>query len=215
MRVIIVGCGRMGSELANQLSLDGHEVVVVDRDSRAFYRLDATFKGKTVEGIGFDRDVLRRAGADQADALAAVTAGDNANIITARVARKVFRIPKIVARLYDPRRAEIYQRLGLQTVSSTSWGVSRAIQLLVNPDLYVTLSLGNGEVELVELETPSHWVSRTVHNVNVAGEINVTAIIRQGKAMIPTSGTVFQAGDRLTIAVLSTARSRLEDMLAL
>lgn len=215
MRVIIVGCGRMGSELANQLSLDGHEVIVVDRDPRAFYRLDAGFKGKTVEGIGFDRDILRRAGADQADALAAVTAGDNANIITARVARKVFRIPKIVARLYDPRRAEIYQRLGLQTVSSTSWGVSRAIQLLVNPDLYVTLSLGNGEVELVELEAPTHWISHTVHNVNVAGEINVTAIIRQGKAMIPTSGTVFQAGDRLTIAVLSTARSRLEDMLAL
>lgn len=215
MKVIIVGCGRMGSELANQLSQDGHTVTVVDKDPLAFYRLDATFKGRTVEGIGFDSDVLKQAGVERADALAALTSGDNTNIITARVARNVFRVPKVVARMYDPRRAEIYQRLGLQTVSSTSWGVSRAIQLLIHPDLYVVVSLGNGEVELVEFEAPPHWVNRTVNNVNVPGEIMVSAITRQGKTFVPILGTVFQEGDRLAVTVLSTARGRLEDLLAL
>src|SRR5512136_174046 len=145
MKVIIVGCGRMGSELAGQLALDGHDVTVVDIDPQAFYRLGATFKGKTVEGVGFDRDVLVRAGVEHADALAAVTAGDNRNAIIARVARNVFHVPKVVARLYDPRRAEIYERLGLQTVSSTGWGVSRAMQLLVHPELHVAVTLGNGD----------------------------------------------------------------------
>ena len=215
MKVIIVGCGRMGSELATQLSHDGHDVTVVDTDPLAFYRLGPTFKGTTVEGVGFDRDVLIRAGVERADALAAVTAGDNRNIVIARVARNVFRVPKVVARLYDPRRAEIYQRLGLQTVSSTAWGVNRAIQLLIHPDLHVPVTLGNGDVEVVELEVPSHWVSRTVNNANVPGEINVVALTRKDKTIIPTLGTVFQAGDRVAIAVLVSSRVRLEEMLAL
>ena len=215
MKVIIVGCGRMGSELAIQLSHDDHDVTVVDVDPSAFYRLGSTFKGKTVEGVGFDRNVLIRAGVERADALAAVTAGDNRNIVIARVARNVFRVPKVVARLYDPRRAEIYQRLGLQTISSTAWGVSRFIQLLAHPDLHVASTLGNGEVEVVEFEVPAHWVSRSVNNVNVPGEINVTAVSRNGKTFIPTLGTVFQDGDRAAITVLATSRGRLEELLAL
>jgi len=215
MRVIVVGCGRMGSELAIQLSHDGHAVTVVDISPQAFYRLGPAFKGRTVEGVGFDRDVLIRAGVERADALAAVTAGDNRNIVIARVARNVFRVPKVVARLYDPRRAEIYQRLGLQTISSTAWGVSRFIQLLAHPDLHVASTLGNGEVEVVEFEVPAHWVSRSVNNVNVPGEINVTAVSRNGKTFIPTLGTVFQDGDRAAITVLATSRGRLEELLAL
>jgi trk system potassium uptake protein TrkA len=215
MRVIIVGCGRMGAELAGQMWHDGHDVTVVDRDPRAFYRLGASFKGATVEGVGFDRDVLIRAGVERADALAATTSGDNCNIITARVARNVFRVHKVIARLYDPRRAEIYQRLGLQTVSSTAWGVSRAIQLLSHAELNVAVTLGNGDVEVIEVELPSHWGGRTVNNVSVPGEISVTAITRQGKTFIPTLGTVFQTGDRLAAAVLTSARGRLEDLMAL
>ena len=215
MRVIVVGCGRMGSELAIQLSHDGHAVTVVDINPQAFYRLGPAFKGKTVEGVGFDRDVLIRAGVERADALAALTSGDNRNIIIARVARNVFRVPKVIARLYDPRRAEIYQRLGLQTVSSTAWGVSRAIQLLVHAELNVSVTLGNGEVELLEMEVPLHWVGRTVNNVNVPGEVSVTAITRQGKTSIPTLGTVFQEGDRVAVAALNTSRDRLEDLMAL
>ena len=215
MRVIIVGCGRMGSELANQLWHDAHDVTVVDIDPKAFYRLGAGFRGATIEGVGFDRDVLIRAGVERADALAAVTSGDNRNIVIARVARNVFRVPKVIARLYDPRRAEIYQRLGLQTVSSTAWGVSRAIQLLVHAELNVAISLGNGEVEVLEMEVPLHWVSRTVNNVNVPGEVSVTAITRQGKTFIPTLGTVFQEGDRVSVAALNTSRGRLEELMAL
>ena len=215
MRVIIVGCGRMGSELANSMWHDGHVVTVVDKDPQAFYRLGAAFKGATIEGIGFDRDVLIRAGVERADALAATTSGDNSNFITARVARDVFRVPKVIARLYDPRRAEIYQRMGLQTVSSTAWGVSRAIQLLAHAELNVAITLGNGEVEVLEMEVPLHWVSRTVSNVNVPGEVSVTAITRQGKSFIPTLGTVFQEGDRVAVAALTTSRGRLEDLMAL
>jgi len=215
MRVIVVGCGRAGAELALQLQQDGHDVVVVDKDPKAFYRLGAGFKGKTVEGIGFDRDVLVRAGIERADALATFTAGDNTNVITARVARNVFRVPKVVARLYDPRRAEIYQRLGLQTVSSTAWGVNRAIQLLIHPDLHVAATLGNGDVELIEFEVPPHWASRTVNNVNVPGEISVVALTRKDKTTIPTLGTVFQDGDRVAIAVLPSSRVRLEELMAL
>jgi trk system potassium uptake protein TrkA len=158
---------------------------------------------------------LVRAGVERADALAALTDGDNANIITARVARNVFRVPNVVARLYDPRRAEIYQRLGLQTVSATAWGVGRVIQLLAHRELHVVMTVGNGEVELIDVEVPPHWVNRTVSNVNVPGEISVTAISRQGKAFVPTPGTGFQSEDRLTIAVSATSRRRLEDLLAL
>jgi trk system potassium uptake protein TrkA len=205
----------MGAELANHMWHDGHDVTVVDKNPQAFYRLGAGFKGATVEGIGFDRGVLIRAGVERADALAAATSGDNSNIITARVARNVFHVPKVIARLYDPRRAEIYQRLGLQTVSSTAWGVSRAIQLLSHAELYVSVTLGNGDVEVVELEVPPHWVSRTVNNANVPGEINVVAVTRQGKTFIPVTGTVFQDGDRAAVAVLAAARERLEELMAL
>ena len=215
MRVIIVGCGRMGAELANHMWHDGHDVTVVDKNPQAFYRLGAGFKGATVEGVGFDRDVLIRAGVERADALAATTSGDNSNIITARVARNVFHVPKVIARLYDPRRAEIYQRLGLQTVSSTAWGVSRAVQLLTHAELYVTATLGSGDVEIIELEVPPHWASRTVNNANVPGEINVVAVTRQGKTFVPVTGTVFQDGDRAAVAVLAAARERLEELMAL
>ena len=142
--MIVVGCGRMGAELALALAREGKEVTVVDRDRRAFARLGAGFAGATVEGVGFDRDVLLRAGVERSDALAALTSGDNANIVTARIARTIFRVPKVVARVYDPRRAEIYTRLGLQTVSTTAWGVSRMQQLLVHGELNVIRSSARG-----------------------------------------------------------------------
>jgi len=214
MKVIIAGCGRMGAELSLRFS-EGHEVTVVDRDARAFLRLGAGFGGRTVEGVGFDREVLLRAGIESADALAAVTSGDNANIVIARVARNVFRVPTVVARVYDPRRAKIYRRLGLQTVSTTAWGVVRMTQLIAHRELNVIRSLGEGEVELVEQEVPAHWVGRPVSQVSVAGEISVTAILRRGAAKLPSPGTAFEPGDRVVIAVLPAARARLEHLLGL
>jgi trk system potassium uptake protein TrkA len=214
MKVIIVGCGRVGSELANELSQTGHDVTIVDKNPQSFERLGPAFKGQMVEGVGFDRDVLVQAGVERADALAAVTSGDNSNVITARVARRVFRVPKVVARLYDPRRVEIYQRLGLQTFSTTTWGVRRVIQLLAYRELNVVMALEEGDVELVAFEVPPHWVSRTVGEVTQLGEISVVAISRHGKGLIPMQGSAFQDGDRVTLAILATSRNRLESLLA-
>ena len=215
MKVIVVGCGRMGAEVALALARGGKQVTVVDCDRRAFARLGAGFAGETVAGIGFDRDVLVRAGIESADALAALTSGDNANIVTARIARTVFRVPKVVARVYDPRRAEVYTRLGLQTVSTTAWGVSRVQQLLVHGELNVIRSIGSGELSIVEHEVPSHWVGRDVGHVSVPGKISVTALLRRDAALLPAHDTVFQQGDLAVIAVTASARGRLEQLLGL
>ncbi len=214
MNVIIAGCGRMGAELAAHFS-EKHAVTVVDVDPRAFARLGPGFRGRTVEGVGFDRDVLLRAGIEHSDALAALTSGDNANIIIARVARNVFRVPTVVARVYDPRRAKIYRRLGLQTVSTTAWGVARITQLLAHRELNVIRSLGEGEVELVEQEVPGHWIGRPVNQVSVPGEITVTALLRRGAAHLPAPGSLFERGDRAVITVVTAARARLEHLLGL
>ena len=214
MKVIIVGCGRVGSGLASQLSQEGHEVAVVDKDRQSFSRLVPSYKGTMIEGIGFDHQVLLKAGVERADALAAVSSGDNTNIITARVAQKIFRVPRVVARLYDPRRAQIYRRLGLETVSTTSWGVQRVMQLILHGELNVLLSLDGGEVEIIEVEIPPHWIKRTVRHIDMPGEIRVTAISRQGKSFIPTLGAEFQPGDRLILTVHTSARRRLESLLA-
>jgi trk system potassium uptake protein TrkA len=214
MRVIVVGCGRMGSELAARIA-EGHEVTVVDRDPRAFERLPAGFRGRTVTGVGFDRGVLVRAGVEGSDALAALTSGDNANIVAARLARNVFRVPAVVARVYDPRRAQIYRRLGLQTVSATVWGVARATQLLLHRELNVIRSLGEGEMELLEQEVPGHWVGRSAGQVSVPGEVAVVAILRRGRAHMAAPSSVFEHGDRAVIAIVAGARSRLEHLLGL
>jgi len=215
MRVIVVGCGRMGAELALALVRERKEVTVVDSDSRAFARLGTGFAGTTVAGVGFDRDVLLAAGVERSDALAALTSGDNANIVTARIARTIFRVPKVVARVYDPRRAEVYTRLGLQTVSTTAWGVSRIQQLLVHGELNVIRSFGAGGLTMVEHEVPSQWVGRDVGHVEVPGEIGVTAILRRGEALLPGRDTRFETGDFAVIAVVSRARGRLEHLLGL
>ena len=193
----------------------GDSVSVIDKDAASFRRLDQAFRGKTVLGIGFDRDILVAAGVERADALAAVTSGDNTNIITARVARSTFRVPRVVTRIYDPRRAEIYQRLGLTTVSPTTWGISRVVQLLCHRDMDVITPLGNGEVEVVEIEVPHPWVSRPVSMVTIPGEVIISAIYRRGRTFIPTLGTVFEEGDRAAVTVVASSRGRLENLLAL
>jgi len=215
MKVIVVGCGRMGAELALALAREGKQVTVIDRDERAFERLGAGFAGPTVAGVGFDRDVLLRAGVEHSDALAALTSGDNANILTARIARVIFRVPKVVVRVYDPRRAEVYARLGLQTVSTTAWGVGRVQQLLVHGELNVIPNIGGGGLSIVEHEVPNHWVGRDVGHVGVPGAISVTAILRRELAVLATRETIFQQGDVALIAVMEQARGRLEHLLGL
>lgn len=215
MKVIIMGCGRVGEQVARIMSDEGHSVAVIDYDERALARLGPNFKGQTVTGIGFDQKVLISAGIEQADAFAAASSSDNANIVAARLARNVFHIPKVVARLYDPRRAEIYRRLGLVTISSTTWGARRIHELLTHASLDPVMTFGNGEVALIEMEAPPRLVGRTVNNLTVPGEINVTAITRQGKAFLPALGAEFRAGDVVHLTVLAAAMERIEEMLGL
>jgi trk system potassium uptake protein TrkA len=212
---MIIGCGRMGAGLAQTLNLRGHGVTVVDKDPAAFERLGPAFKGQTVVGVGFDRDVLLRAGIERADGLAAVMASDEANAVAARLASQVFHVPKVIARLYDPGKAEIYRRLGLQTISPITWGVHQIADLLCYSPLDTVLSLGSGEVDLVEAEIPPLLVGRTANELTVPDEIRVVAINRGGKTFLPTLGTVFQEGDMLYLAVLAASTDRLKALLGL
>jgi trk system potassium uptake protein TrkA len=213
MRIIIMGCGRVGEMVARLMADEGHAVAVIDYDPNALARLGPSFKGETVRGIGFDRDVLLKAGIEQAGAFAAASSSDNANIIAARIARNTFKVPRVVARLYDPRRAEIYRRLGLLTISSTDWGAERIRELILHADLDPRLTFGSGEVCLLMVETPPHLIGRNVRDLTVSGELNVIAISRKGQAFIPTLGTDFRAGDQIHLVVLAEAMDRFKIML--
>jgi len=213
MRILIIGCGRVGSGLANILAWRGHSITVVDKDPSAFEKLEEKFKGQTIPGVGFDREVLLKAGIERADGLAAVTASDEANVVVARIARDIFHVPRVVARLYDMRQAEIYKRLGLQTIAPTGWGINRIADLLIYSPLETILSIGSGNVEIVEAEVPRLLVGKTVRDLTVAGEIHIVSITRANKTFLPTQGTIFQDGDLLHVAVLTTSTNRLMELL--
>lgn len=215
MHIVIMGCGRVGSRLAKVLTLEGHEIAVIDKDPAAFKRLGKTFKGQAVEGIGFDRDVLKKAGIDRSDAFIAVTNGDNHNVVGALVAKNKFRVPKVVARIYDPAREKLYQHLGIQTISSTAWAANKIKNLICHIELIRHFSFGNGEVEIVEGEISPQLTGRSVNDLNIPGEITVVAIVRFGRAFIPTSGTVFQEKDGVQIVVETAALPKLKKMLHL
>jgi trk system potassium uptake protein TrkA len=215
MKVIVMGCGRIGSQVSKLLDEQGHDVTVIDHDQNAEGRLPKTFKGRLVKGLGFDRSVLADAGIEQADAFVAASQSDNANIVAARTARNIFHVPRVVARLYDPRQAEIYERLGLTTISSTVWGAERIYQVLTHTDLDVWETFGRGEVSLVHLETPPQLVGRRVGQLNVTGELLVVSITRNNAAFIPDLGTEFREGDMIHLVVLTTSMERLEDMLGM
>ena len=210
MEVIIMGCGRVGEQLSHLLVAENHRVTVIDLDAGALERLGPGFKGKRVRGVGFDRNVLLQAGIETADAFAATSSSDNVNIIAARIAHNLFHVPRVVARLYDPLRAEIYQRLGLRTISSTTWGAERIHEMLVHSELDPLLSFGNGEVHLMTMEIPAHLAGRLVKHLNVPGEINVITITRKGQAFLPLSGSEVLTGDIVHLALLSTAAERFQ-----
>ncbi len=215
MKLVIVGCGRMGAALAHAVLRRGHGVTVIDRDSASFVRLSPCFSGETITGIGFDREVLLRAGIERVDGLAALTDSDEVNLVTARVAKLFFRVPKVVARLHDPRKAEIYRRLGVQSISQVTWGVNRAVEILCYAHLETLLSVGNGEVDIVESEVPHLLVGRPVCELTVPGEVTVIAITRHGRTVIPTLGTLLQADDLVHLALLAASGDRLKALLGL
>jgi trk system potassium uptake protein TrkA len=213
VRVVVVGCGRVGSELAMLLSREGNDVAVIDKDPRALQRLAMDWGGKGVVGFGFDRDALEEAGVDGAQALAAVTNGDNSNILTARIARETYQVPNVVARIYDPRRALIYRRLGIPTVATVTWTVDQVVRRLL-PDRTVTeWSSPAGEVVMVERSLPAGWVGFRLDDLEVAAELKIVALTRAGKAQLPKPGTVGQENDVLYLAVRAGGIEDLEDRL--
>jgi trk system potassium uptake protein TrkA len=215
MKIIVMGCGRVGTQVCLLMEQDGHDVTVIDSDAAALEHLGPAFRGRRIKGVGFDRKVLVDAGIEQSDAFAATSSSDNVNIVAARIARNIFRVPRVVARLYDPRRAEIYRRLGLLTISSTSLGAERIRELITHAEMEPVISFGDGEVNLIRMEIPPHLVGRQVKHLSIPGEIIVTCIVRQGKASIPFTGTELTSGDLLHMAVLASAMDRLNDLLGL
>ncbi|MFZ9165480.1 MAG: potassium channel family protein [Ilumatobacteraceae bacterium] len=212
MHVVIVGCGRVGSTLALSLISSGHSVAVVDRKSDAFFRLRDNFAGQTITGIGFDRDVLEQAGIKKASAVAAVTNGDNSNILVARVARESFGIENVVARISDPKRAEIYERLGIATVATVKWTSDRILRRIL-PDLpAVEWTDPSSSVVLVERTLPDTLVGEKVLELEIKGA-RISALRRLSAAVIPDAKTLVQQGDIVYFTVEKDSVNSLDEFL--
>jgi len=214
VRVIIGGCGRVGAHLARRFALERHEVAIIDKRPEAFARLGESFTGQTVRGFVFDKRALEEADAGHADAFIAVTSGDNSNVVSAVVCRDIFRVPRVVARIYDPRRAEIYRRLGIQTVSSVAWATNEIADLVLFPQLVRDLSLGDGEVQLVKVAIPPRIAGRAIAELAMAGEVVPFAIVRAGKSFIPPTHEPLREGDIVEAAVLATAMDKFQRLIA-
>ena len=209
MHVVVVGCGRVGSELAVALEAGGNSVSVIDKDRNAFHRLSERFTGKAVLGFGFDRDHLEQAGIAEAGALAAVTNGDNSNILTARIARETYEIQHVVARIYDPRRAIIYQRLGIPTVATVSWTTDQVMRRLF-PEMVSEWTDASGTVSLVERALPPAWAGRKLSELEERDRFRLVTITRSGQARLCGPELVGQEGDVLHLAVRRDAIEELE-----
>ena len=196
-----MGCGRVGASLARALERVGHEVAIIDQDESAFRRLDATFEGRRVVGVGFDRDTLRQAGIEDAYAFAAVSSGDNSNILAARVAREKFGIENVVARIYDPGRAEIYQRLGIPTVATVKWTSDQVLRRLLPQGHVPEFSDPSGRVVIAEMPVNAKWVGRRVFDLEQLVGGRVAFVTRLGEGLIPTAETVHQDGDLVHFAL--------------
>ncbi|MGH8981447.1 MAG: potassium channel family protein, partial [Acidimicrobiales bacterium] len=197
MHVVVVGCGRVGSGLAVTLTRDGHSVAIMDKNARAFRRLADDWPGERILGSGFDREDLERAGASRADALAAVTSGDNTNILTVRIARETYGITHVVARIYDPRRAQIYQHLGIPTVATVTWTIDQVRRRLLPGASAEEWADPTGELLMVERPIPDGWAGRRVGDLDVAGKIRVVAVSRAGKPRLDADELIGQEGDVL------------------
>ena len=213
MKVIVMGCGKVGEQLCQMLDRAGHEVVVIDEALSNLERLAPGFSGRKIHGVGFDRDILYQAGIQSAEAFAACSPSDNANIIAARIARNIYHVPRVVARLNEPRRAEIYRRLGLATFAMSTWSAERINELLTHTDMDSVYSFGRGEVSLVTIEIDSHLEGHAVKDLVIPGEIQVNVITRQDQAFIPGPATLFRNGDIVHLAVLTEAMGRLESLI--
>lgn len=212
--MVVVGCGRVGSGLARILEDGGHTVAVVDKAQKAFRRLPEGFSGRTVLGVGFDRDRLLEAGIEDAGALAAVTSGDNSNIMVARVAREVFGVERVIARIYDPRRAAIYEKLGIPTIATVQWTTDRVLRRIL-PDAPATeWADPSAAVVLVERPVSASWAGRRLADLDLEGLARVAALSRLGVGQIPAADLVTQEGDVVYMSVGADRIAELDAHLA-
>jgi trk system potassium uptake protein TrkA len=213
MRVIVMGCGRVGSELSINLIEGGHDVTVIDKRASAFVKYPPG-DAHTVVGLGFDRDVLEEAGIKEAEAFVAVSSGDNSNIVSARVALEHYHVPKVIARIYDPRRAEIYERLNIPTVATTKWGVKQIQLMLLHDRTELRESMGGGELLRMRVPVPPHLVGKPVNSLNVPGKVMVIGVSRGGGGFLPTGDSMMQNGDYLGVVLVKDGMDLLDEQLA-
>lgn len=213
MHIVILGCGRVGSALAHILDQQGHSVSIIDFEPESFRKLHPDFGGTTVVGVGYDRDTMIEAGIAHAQAFAACSSGDNTNIISARVARETFGVENVVARIYDPRRAEVYQRLGIPTVASVAWTTDRMLRRLLPMGAQEEWTDSSGTIALAEMQVHPDWIGRLVFDLQDATGARVALINRFGVALLPTRETVLQEGDVVHVLVMRTEEERIQEML--
>ncbi|MEI8065977.1 MAG: TrkA family potassium uptake protein [Actinomycetes bacterium] len=210
MHVVIMGCGRVGSGLAKDLEAAGHTVAVIDQNREAFRRLGADFNGRTVAGVGFDRDTLLEAGIEHADAFAAVSNGDNSNILAARVARETYGVANVVARIYDPARAEIYQRLGIPTVATVLWTTDQIMRRLAPEGSRSEWRDASGTIQLCEVHLHAGWFGNPAHLIETSTKARVAFITRLGEGLVPNEHTVLQEGDLVHVMVAESEIAQVE-----
>jgi trk system potassium uptake protein len=214
MHIVIMGCGRVGASLARALERRGHSVAVIDLVQDSFRRLGPEFQGKTVKGVGFDRQVLVRAGIERADGFAAVSSGDNSNILAARVVRETFQVNNVVARIYDQGRAEVYERLGIPSVATVRWAANQVLRRLLPSGSEPQWRDSSGTVQLIEVHVNQAWVGTKVSAIEAAAHCRIPFVLRFGSGIVPDERTVFQDGDLIYAAVTNDQVGDVEDTLA-
>ncbi|WP_081272431.1 potassium channel family protein [Mycobacteroides immunogenum] len=203
MRVVVMGCGRVGAALAGGLARIGHEVAIIDKEAAAFNRLGSEFTGERIVGMGFDRDVLLRAGIERAQAFAAVSSGDNSNIISARAARETFGVERVVARIYDAKRAAVYERLGIPTVATVPWTTDRLLHALTRESDTTKWRDPSGSVVVTELALHEDWIGKRITALEAATGARAAFIIRFGTGVLPDAKTVIQDSDEVYVSAVS------------
>ncbi|MBB3085440.1 potassium channel family protein [Geodermatophilus sabuli] len=212
MHVVVMGCGRVGSAIARRLEEIGHSVAVIDQDPEAFRRLGPDFGGRQVTGLGFDRQTLLDAGIDSAGAFAAVSSGDNSNIISARVARETFGVQHVVARIYDSKRAEVYERMGIPSVATVPWTVNRLLRELLSVKVSELWREPTGQVLLIRVTVTEGWVGRKLSDLEAQSGARAAWLVRFGEAQLPTATTVMQDGDQLVVAATDAITTRVHEV---
>jgi trk system potassium uptake protein TrkA len=212
-RILVVGCGRVGAELATRLATQGLQVTILDRNARAFRRLAEHPNITRLEGMGFDPEILKEAKIEGAYGLAAVTSGDNTNILSARIAREVFNVPNVVARIYDPRRAVVYQRLGIATVATVTWTTEQAIRRLFPEKTPTDWTDASGTVSVMEVSLPSSLAGVQLASLNVDNAVKFAAILRGTSARLIERELIAQEGDRAIVLVTTAGAQRLQEIL--